>query len=80
MTPGYQTLMLPVLELAENDEISANEASSTLAGKFQLSEEERENLLPTGKQRTFDNRVNWAKTYLKQAGGHLFTSPQSSRT
>lgn len=35
--------------------------------------QEREHLLPSGKQRTFDNRINWAKSYLKQAG--LITYP-----
>ena len=68
MIPDYQTLMLPVLEVARDQEVSAGEAISALADKFHLSEEEREDLLPSGKQRTFDNRVNWAKTYLKQAG------------
>lgn len=33
-----------------------------------LSEEDRSALLPSGKQRTADNRVNWALTYLKKAG------------
>ncbi len=68
MIPDYQTLMLPVLEVARDREVSTKEAISALADKFHLSEEERENLLPSSKQRTFDNRVNWAKTYLKQAG------------
>jgi len=68
MIPDYQTLMLPVLEVARDREMSTRDAVSALADKFKLSEEERENLLPSGKQRTFDNRVNWAKTYLKQAG------------
>jgi len=68
MIPDYQTLMLPVLEVAKDRETSSKEAICILADKFGLSEDERENLLPSGKQRTFDNRVNWAKTYLKQAG------------
>lgn len=68
MIPDYQTLMLPVLELVSDQELSAKEAVSVLADKFELSEEARDTLLPSGRQRTFDNRVNWAKTYLKQAG------------
>ncbi len=39
-----------------------------LAEKFQLTQEERQQLLPSGKQSTFSNRVHWAKGYLKQAG------------
>src|SRR5690242_1867586 len=42
--------------------------SYQLARDFQLTEEERQQLLPSGKQTTFANRVHWAKTYLGQAG------------
>jgi restriction system protein len=68
MIPDYQTLMLPVLEEASGEEVSTRDVIETLAKKYELSEEEREQLLPSGKQRTFDNRVHWAKGYLKQAG------------
>ena len=39
-----------------------------LTRDFKLTEEERQQLLPSGKQTTFANRVHWAKTYLGQAG------------
>jgi restriction system protein len=39
-----------------------------LASDFKLTEEERQQLLPSGKQTTFTNRVAWAKTHLVQAG------------
>ena len=39
-----------------------------MARDFKLTEEERQQLLPSGKQTTFANRVHWAKTYLGQAG------------
>lgn len=68
MIPDYQTLMLPVLKQARDEEINTREAIQRLADQYQLSQEEREELLPSGKQRTFDNRVHWAKGYLKQAG------------
>jgi restriction system protein len=68
MIPDYQTLMLPVLKAAIDGEISTKEVISSLAETYKLSTEDREQLLPSGKQRTFDNRVNWAKSYLKQAG------------
>jgi len=35
---------------------------------FRLSEEEKLELLPSGKQTRFANRVHWARSYLKQAG------------
>jgi len=68
MIPDYQTLMLPVLEAAANDAVDTRSVINALADDFALSSEEREEMLPSGKQRTFDNRVHWAKSYLKQAG------------
>ena len=47
---------------------------ASLAEQFGLTAEERDELIPSGTQRTFDNRVHWAKTYLKQAG--LLTYPK----
>lgn len=68
MIPDYQTLMLPVLESCANGEVTTSEVIDDLVLKFNLTEEEREDLLPSGKQTTFSNRVHWAKGYLKQAG------------
>lgn len=68
MIPDYQTLMLPVLKAAAENEVSTREVIDKLANEYELSVEDREQLLPSGKQRTFDNRVHWAKGYLKQAG------------
>ena len=67
--PDFQTLMLPLLELAGNGrEWGIGDAVERLAEKFQLNEEERRQMLPSGAQATFDNRVHWARSYLKQAG------------
>lgn len=60
--------MLPVLRSALGEEITTREVISRLADEYRLTDEERDQLLPSGKQRTFDNRVHWAKGYLKQAG------------
>jgi restriction system protein len=51
--------------------------SRTLADQFSLSADERRELLPSGRQATFDNRVGRARTYLKKAG--LLESPQRGR-
>jgi restriction system protein len=40
----------------------------TIASGIGLSADERETMLPSGKQSIFDNRVGWAKTYLSKAG------------
>ena len=67
--PGYQTVMLPLLRLASDEqEHSVREAIEKLADQFELSEQERKELLPSGRQATFDNRVGWARTYMKKAG------------
>ena len=44
------------------------EAVTGLATHFRLSDQERSQLLPSGRQPTFDNRVAWALTYLSKAG------------
>lgn len=67
--PDYQTLMLPVLQLSANGEVHKfAQAIEELASKFRLTDEERNELLPSGTQAVFNNRVGWARSYLKQAG------------
>lgn len=61
--------MLPLLHFAGDErEHSLREAIEVLAGEFRLTEEEQKELLPSGRQPTFDNRVGWARTYMKKAG------------
>jgi restriction system protein len=67
--PDYQSLMLPLLQFAEDKkEHSLHEAIKFLAEKFSLTENEQQELLPSGKQTIFKNRVGWARTYLSKAG------------
>lgn len=73
--PDYQTAMLPLLRLAGDDEEHKfRDAVERLATEFQLTDEERSELLPSGTAFLFDNRVGWARTYLKQAG--LLSAPK----
>jgi restriction system protein len=73
--PDYQTLMLPVLKLAgSGGEMKFRDMVEALAQEFHLTAEERSELLPSGSAFLFDNRVGWARTYLKQAG--LLESPK----
>lgn len=66
--PDYQALMLPVLRKAATSEVKIADVINELTIELNLTDEERSELLPSGKQTTFANRVHWAKTYLKQAG------------
>lgn len=66
--PDYQKFMLPVLQKASNGEVKISTVIEELANKFGLSEDEKAELLPSGKQTIVANRIHWAKTYLKQAG------------
>ncbi len=73
--PDYQTLMLPVLKLAsDGKEHKFSQAVEELADDLDLTAEESNELLPSGSQAIFNNRVGWARSYLKQAG--LLASPK----
>ncbi|MBI5667037.1 MAG: restriction endonuclease [Chloroflexi bacterium] len=72
--PDFQTLMLPVLQIAgDGQEHTTSEAIDIITSLFNLTEEDRKELLPSGRQFRLDNRVSWARAYLKQAG--LLESP-----
>ena len=61
--------MLPLLSLAsDGQERRFRDAVEVLAEEFGLSDEERRQLLPRGGYPLSDNRVGWARTYLKHAG------------
>lgn len=68
MIPTYQKLMRPVLESASDGERKISEVVSEMEERFGLSPDEREELLPSGKQTVIANRTHWARSYLKQAG------------
>jgi restriction system protein len=66
--PDFQTLMLPVLKAAATNEVRLSDLVDRLAEEFHLTEDEKLQLLPSGKQTTLSNRTGWAKTYLTKAG------------
>lgn len=73
--PDFQTIMLPLLKLSSDGGVHyIHDAVNQLADQFELTEEERTKLLPSGQQPIFYNRVGWARTYLKKAG--LFEDPK----
>ena len=69
MIPDFQTIMLPLLKsIQDGREYSTAKIIETLAKEFNLTEEELNQFLPSGTQKTFHNRVYWAKAHLKMAG------------
>lgn len=83
MIPDYQSLMRHVLACAAAGETRIGDAVEQLADKLGLTPDERAQLLPSGKQAMFANRVHWAKTYLVKAGlaentrrGHYCVTPR----
>ena len=67
--PDFQAIMRPWLELADDDQEHAlQDVIRTLADRFELTETERTEMLPSGFQAKFTNRVAWAATHLNKAG------------
>ncbi len=76
--PDFQSFFRPLLEFAaDGKEHSIAEARDALAQRMNISKEDRKELLPSGTQAKFDNRVAWAKSYFVQAG--VLDSPRRGR-
>lgn len=76
MIPTYEDLMLPLLRLVAHSGdagVRTRDAVQRLGDELKLSDEDRTELLPSGRQAVFANRVGWAATYLKKA--KLIASP-----
>jgi restriction system protein len=66
--PDFQSFFKPLLDFAaDGKEHSIQEARDTIAAKLCLPAEDMNELLPSGTQTKFDNRVAWAKSYFIQA-------------
>lgn len=73
--PDFQTLMLPLLELLKDgNPVKLSEMVEIMSDKYNLTEEERNEWLPSRLQKTMYNRVAWAKQYLKNS--ELIESPE----
>ncbi|MCM1188488.1 MAG: restriction endonuclease [bacterium] len=72
--PKYDELMKPLLVAVKDGEVyKIKDLTAVLAQQLNLSSDDLMELLPSGRQTVFRNRVAWAKTYLKKAG--LLESP-----
>ncbi|MCP3994131.1 MAG: restriction endonuclease [bacterium] len=73
--PDFQTVMRPLLEAHQDGEEHINrDLVASLADHFELTEDERREMLPSGRAKLFANRVGWAKTHISKAG--LLFSPR----
>ena len=71
--PKYDEMYRVFLDcLADMQPHGSKEVRDVIAARLSVSEAERQELLPSGRQTIFDNRVGWTRTYLKKAG--LLTS------
>ena len=84
--PTYDRLMLPLLKYLNDGSIrSIRDCEAWLAEQVGVTERERQELLPSGRQSVWVSRVGWAATYLVNAGvlrrprrAHLQTTERSS--
>ncbi|MFP4313010.1 MAG: restriction endonuclease [Alphaproteobacteria bacterium] len=66
--PDFQTLMRPLLECAsDGKEVRTSDCIEIIADNLKLSQEDRDEMLPSGKQPLLMNRIHWARTYLGKA-------------
>lgn len=66
--PDFQSVMLPLLKFcADGQEHTNRQAIDALSQEFGLSEDEQKQLLPSGRQCIFDNRIAWARAHMKIA-------------
>lgn len=67
--PKFYMFFKSMLHSLEDGSVrSAKEMRVLIANEMKLSDEQLSELIPSGKQTTFSNRVAWAKTYLNKAG------------
>lgn len=64
----FEFLPIVLQVLLDKAEKSIKQIREESISILHVSEEDCKELLPSGRQRTVDNRVNWAVTYLKNAG------------
>ena len=67
--PKFYIFIKPFLkELEDGEKHTLKEMRKILSATFGLTDKERSELLPSGRQTVVDNRINWAGTYLVKAG------------
>lgn len=76
--PKYYEIHKPFLECLKDNQVHhLKEIKKYVIAYFKLTKNDLDELLPSGRQTVFPNRVGWASTYLKKAG--LITSPSRAK-
>lgn len=66
--PDFQTMMLPFLAVAgDGQEHTSGGMAESLAGQYQLTESEKTEMVPSGRQTRLMNRIYWISTHFKNA-------------
>lgn len=66
--PDFQSFFKPLLQIAsDGKEHSMKEARELIAKNMNISDEDMKEMLPSGAQTKYDNRIAWAKSYFVQA-------------
>jgi restriction system protein len=77
--PDFQSIMHPLLaKLSDGQEHPLPALMESLAEEFKLTESEKRELLPSGSQFVFNNRVGWARTYIEERGPALNSKTRRS--
>jgi restriction system protein len=67
--PDYQSLMLPLLKMvSDRQEHSLSVLVDALAMQLKLTDDDKKEMLPSGRKTKFYDRIGWARTYMKMAG------------
>lgn len=75
--PKYYEFFPPIMEVLSDGKIHHfKEVRDYCVKYYSLTDEEQQEMLPSGKKSYVNDRVSWAKTYLKKAG--LLGSPTRS--
>jgi restriction system protein len=73
--PDYQSLLLPILKItADGGEWGIRDLNDRVAEQLAITPADKLELLPSGRQPVWENRIGWARTYLKKA--RLLDSPR----
>ena len=66
--PDFQSLMLPVLRALAGGDVRLSEVRALVAETEGLTPDDLRELVPSGRQPKFDNRVSWSLTHMERAG------------